>query len=76
MLKNHISLHSVGSVLDTDKGIVYPMLADNTPDYDGGIMLLEVSREWIDGLSADDHLIAHNTAHAIYNRKWKRGNND
>lgn len=75
-MKNNIKLHSVGSVLDTNKGIVYPMLADGNPDLHMGTNLLEVSREWIEKLSIDDHLIAHGTALSINSRKYERGNND
>ena len=41
-----------------------------------GTNLLEVSREWIEKLSIDDHLIAHGTALSINSRKYERGNND
>jgi len=52
-------LKSVGSCIDIDLGIVYPLNEDSTPDWDSPIELLddEVSSEWIAALSSEDYQI-------------------
>jgi len=52
-------LKSVGSCIDIDLGIVYPLNEDGTPDWDLPIELLddEVSAEWIAALSDEDYEI-------------------
>jgi hypothetical protein len=54
-LENGIKLESVGCVLDSNTGIVYPMLADGTTDLeDDGVHLEDVTEEWGEALSVDD----------------------
>ena len=50
-------LNSVGSLLDSDTGVIYPQLEDGNPDWDCPISLYddEVSSEWIDSLSDGDY---------------------
>jgi hypothetical protein len=50
-------LESVGCLLDSDVGSVYPMNEDGTPDWNCEISLLEdeVSYEWLDALSEVDY---------------------
>ena len=52
-----IELKSVGSYLDSDVGVIYPIEEDGTPDYGCGISLYddEVSSEWIESLSDEDY---------------------
>jgi hypothetical protein len=52
-------LKSVGSYLDTDIGVIYPIEEDGTPDYGCSISLYddEVSSEWIESLSDEDYNI-------------------
>ena len=51
-----IELKSVGSYLDPDVGVVYPIEEDGTPDYGCSISLYEdeVSDEWVMSLSKED----------------------
>ena len=50
-----VNLDSVGSVLNTENGLVYPMLANGTADLDDdGVHLNDVEEEWVDGLSNED----------------------
>ena len=51
-----IEIKSVGSVIDTDSGNIYPLNQDGTVDYTFGISLEneEVSSDWYDGLSVQD----------------------
>ena len=50
-------LKSVGSYLDEDIGVIYPIEEDGTPDYGCSISLYddEVSSEWIESLSDEDY---------------------
>jgi hypothetical protein len=50
-------LESVGCLLDSDVGSVYPMNEDGTPDWSLEISLIddEVSYEWLDALSEIDY---------------------
>ena len=50
-------LESVGCLLDSDVGSVYPMNEDGSPDWDCEISLYddEVSSEWIESLSKEDY---------------------
>ena len=52
-----IELKSVGSYLDEDIGVIYPIEEDGTPDYGCSISLYddEVSVEWLDSLSTEDY---------------------
>ena len=52
---NFINLSSVGSVLNVENGLVYPMLVNGTADLDDdGVHLNDVEEEWVDGLSTED----------------------
>ncbi len=54
-MKEGIPLKSVDCVLDSENGIIYPMLADGSTDLtDIGTSLLSVTDEWLDKLSEDD----------------------
>ena len=59
--ENQVALHSVGSVLDTEVAVVYPMNKDGSADYDSPFCLEDVDEEWYLELSEADHHIAHNT---------------
>ena len=52
-----IELSSVGSLLDSDIGCIYPQNEDGSPDYGCEISLYddEVSAEWLDNLSNEDY---------------------
>ena len=58
---NLIELKSVGSMLDKEKGVIYPLLSEdglNTKyDIDNPISLIEdeVSAEWWESLSDEDY---------------------
>jgi len=56
-MMNLLRLNSVGSVLDSESGIVYPQLVDGLPDLGMGISLVEdeVSAEWYGELSSEDY---------------------
>ena len=60
-MMNLLKLNSVGSVLDSETGIVYPQLdlpnGDVMPDLNCGISLVEdeVSSEWYGALSSEDY---------------------
>jgi len=49
-----IELESVGSVIDPQDGIVYPLFQNGAIDLGNGVELEEVSDEWFDSLSEDD----------------------
>jgi len=59
--ENQVALHSVGSVLDTEIAVLYPMFNDGNADYDNPCCLEDVDKEWYADLSKADHLTAHNT---------------
>ena len=59
--ENQVALHSVGSVLDTEVAVLYPMFKDGSADYDNPFCLEDVDKEWYSELSEADHLTAHNT---------------
>ena len=59
--ENQVALHSVGSVLDTEIAVLYPMFKDGNADYDNPCCLEDVDKEWYADLSKADHLTAHNT---------------
>ena len=54
-----IELKSVGSLLDTDVGVIYPQNEDGTPDYNCPISLYddEVAADWWESLSDEDYKI-------------------
>ena len=58
---SQVALHSVGSVLDTETAVLYPMFEDGSADYDNPFCLEDVDKEWYSELSEADHLTAHNT---------------
>jgi len=49
-----IELESVGSVIDPQEGIVYPLFENGAIDLGNGVELEEVSDEWFDSLSEND----------------------
>jgi len=49
-----VKLESVGSLLDIDTLDVYPCMEDDTPDWECGTPLTEVSDEWAFSLSEED----------------------
>ena len=49
-----IELKSVGSVIDPQEGIVYPIFKNGAIDLGMGVELEEVSDEWFDSLSEND----------------------
>ena len=59
--ENQVALHSVGSVLDTEIAVLYPMFKDGNADYDNPCCLEDVDKEWYADLSESDHITAHNT---------------
>jgi len=59
--ENQVALHSVGSVLDTEIAVLYPMFKEGNADYDNPCCLEDVDKEWYADLSKADHLTAHNT---------------
>jgi len=52
-------LESVGSFLDVDCGLIYPILVSGEPDWGAEVSLYddEVSSEWMDSLSTDDWVL-------------------
>ena len=59
--ENQVALHSVGSVLDTEVAVLYPMFKEGSADYDNPFCLEDVDKEWYSDLSEADHRTAHNT---------------
>ena len=59
--ENQVALHSVGSVLDTEIAVLYPMFKEGNADYDNPCCLEDVDKEWYADLSESDHITAHNT---------------
>ena len=55
-----VKLNSVGSILDTKNGMVYPQNNDNTPDLDCGVDICDCSKEWINSLNKEDLLVVNN----------------
>ena len=53
----YTKLNSVGCILETNRGIVYPMNESGTPDLSCPIGLRqdEVSHEWLSELSSNDY---------------------
>jgi hypothetical protein len=52
---SYVNLDSVGSVLNVENGLVYPMLVNGTADLDDdGVHLNDIEEEWVDGLSTED----------------------
>ena len=49
-----VKLNSVGSILDTKTGIVYPQNNDGTPDLNCGVYFEDYSDEWLESISDSD----------------------
>ena len=49
-----IELESVGSVIDPQDGIVYPLFESGAIDLGNGVELEEASDDWFDSLSESD----------------------
>ena len=49
-----IELESVGSVIDSETGIVYPLFENGDIDLDMGVEFDEASDEWLESLSEND----------------------
>ena len=49
-----VKLNSVGSILDTKDGMVYPQNNDGTPDLNCGVDIFECCEEWINSLNKKD----------------------
>ena len=49
-----IELESVGSVIDPQDGIVYPLFENGAIDLGNGVELEEASDDWFDSLSESD----------------------
>jgi len=52
--KNEVALHSVGSVLDTEVAVLYPMNKDGSADYGSAFCLEDVDGQWFEELSEAD----------------------
>ena len=59
--ENQVALHSIGSVLDTEVAVLYPMNKDGSADYDNPFCLEDVDGQWFEELSDEDHRIANKT---------------
>ena len=57
--KSLFELKSVGSYLDYQSGVIYPMNSDGSADRECEISLIddEVSSEWIESLSSEDRFM-------------------
>jgi hypothetical protein len=49
-----IELESVGSVIDPKEGIVYPLFENGALDLGGGVLISDVTDEWLNALSEND----------------------
>tara|TARA_Y100000593_G_C4064562_1_gene216079 strand:- start:255 stop:488 length:234 start_codon:yes stop_codon:yes gene_type:complete len=49
-----LKLNSVGSILDTKTGMVYPQNNDGTPDLNCGTDIFECCEEWTNSLDKKD----------------------
>ena len=49
-----VKLNSVGSILDTKDGMVYPQNNDGTPDLNSGCYYKDCSEEWLESISDSD----------------------
>jgi len=59
--ENQVALHSIGSVLDMEVAVLYPMNKDGSADYDNPFCLEDVDGQWFEELSDEDHRIANKT---------------
>lgn len=66
-----VQLNSVGSILDTKTGMVYPQNNDGTPDLYCATYLPECSNEWFDSLDDQDKKVTSSLALIRYTNKCK-----
>ena len=57
-------LNSVGSAIDMNTGLVYPLLSNFSStilecDFTAGVYVEECSNEWLDKIDENDHSIIH-----------------
>ena len=52
--ENLLELPSVGCVIDSETGIVYPLFENGDIDLDMGVEFDEASDEWLESLSEND----------------------
>ena len=55
--EDKVVLKSVGCVFDTKQGITYPIMTDDTIDWDGGVDVMVTDCEWFQALSPKDFTI-------------------
>ena len=55
--EDKVVLKSVGCVFDTKQGITYPIMTDDTIDWDGGVDVMVMDCEWFRALSPKDFTI-------------------
>ena len=55
--EDKVVLKSVGCVFDTKQGITYPIMMDDTIDWDGGVDVMVTDCEWFRALSPKDFTI-------------------
>ena len=55
--EDKVVLKSVGCVFDTKQGITYPIMTDDTIDWDGGVDVMVTDCEWFRALSPKDFTI-------------------
>ncbi len=65
--KSLIELKSVGSYLDYESGVIYPMNEDGSADRECEISLIddEVSSDWIEALNIEDRFMCDKFINAI-----------
>jgi hypothetical protein len=63
--KSLTELESVGSCIDTETGMIYPMYEDGTHDEEMGGHLEDTCDEWFDGLSVEDKVIVDSVLESI-----------
>ena len=61
-----IELESVGCVVDTETGIVYPLFENGAIDLGMGVEFEELDQDWLDELSGDDVDILRNNEFVIW----------
>ena len=59
-----VVLESVGSVFDTEKGVIYPQLQNGSydKDFSTSVKEEEVASDWWEALSAEDYKIVKNNS--------------
>ena len=65
--KSLIELKSVGSYLDYESGVIYPMNEDGSADRENDLSLIddEVSSDWIKALNSEDRFMCDKFINAI-----------